>query len=77
MREIGHFIGGQHVAGTSGKFGDVFNPASGELSARVSLADTSEVNKAVAAAARYAGVRKSPAQATSGRIDQRFVESAV
>ena len=31
MREIGHFIGGKHVAGTSGKFGDVFNPASGEL----------------------------------------------
>ncbi len=26
MREIGHFIGGKPVAGTSGKFGDVFNP---------------------------------------------------
>ena len=33
MREIGHFIGGKHVAGTSGKFGDVFNPASGEVTA--------------------------------------------
>ncbi len=51
MREIGHFIGGKHVAGTSGKFGDVFNPASGELSARVALAGAEEVNKAVAAAA--------------------------
>ena len=51
MREIGHFIGGKHVAGTSGKFGDVFNPASGELSARVALAGADEVNKAVAAAA--------------------------
>ena len=29
MREIGHFIGGKYVAGSSGKFGDVFNPASG------------------------------------------------
>ena len=34
MREIGHFIGGKHVAGTSGKFGDVFNPASGEVTAQ-------------------------------------------
>ncbi len=51
MREIGHFIGGKPVAGTSGKFGDVFNPASGELAARVALAGAEEVNKAVAAAA--------------------------
>jgi hypothetical protein len=33
--------------------------------------------QAVAAAARYAGVRKNPVQPTSARIDQRFVESAV
>ena len=51
MREIGHFIGGKQVAGTSGKFGDVFNPASGEVTARVALADAAEVDKAVAAAA--------------------------
>jgi malonate-semialdehyde dehydrogenase (acetylating) / methylmalonate-semialdehyde dehydrogenase len=51
MREIGHFISGKHVAGTSGKFGDIFNPAVGELSARVALAGADEVNKAVAAAA--------------------------
>jgi len=50
MREIGHFIGGAPVAGNSGKFGDVFNPASGEVQARVSLASADEVNKAVAAA---------------------------
>src|ERR1700728_263591 len=49
MREIGHFIGGKHVAGTSGKFGDVFTPASGELSARVALAGADEVNKPVPA----------------------------
>jgi len=34
MRDIGHFIGGKPVAGTSGRYGEVFNPASGELSAR-------------------------------------------
>ena len=42
---------GKPVAGTSGKFGDVYNPAAGEVSGRVALADTAEVNKAVAAAA--------------------------
>src|SRR5215472_19238656 len=50
MREIGHFIAGKAVAGTSGRFGDVFNPAAGEVSARVALADAAEVSKAVAAA---------------------------
>ena len=41
MREIGHFIGGKPVAGTSGRFGDVFNPASGEVTGRVALAEIS------------------------------------
>ena len=50
MRDIGHFVGGKLVAGTSGKFGDVFNPASGEVTGRVSLADAREVDVAVAAA---------------------------
>jgi malonate-semialdehyde dehydrogenase (acetylating) / methylmalonate-semialdehyde dehydrogenase len=51
MREIGHFIGGKSVAGTSGKFGDVYNPAAGEVTGRVSLASTAEVDKAAAIAA--------------------------
>ena len=61
MREIGHFIGGKPVAGTSGKFGDVFNPAAGEVTARVALADAAEVNKAVtAAAAAFPGWASTP-----------------
>src|ERR1700722_15231641 len=47
MGEMGHFIGGKPVAGTSGKFGDVFNPAAGEVTSRVALADAAEVSKAV------------------------------
>ena len=38
MREIGHFIGGKAVKGTSGRFGDVFNPNTGEVQAKVALA---------------------------------------
>src|SRR5271167_119225 len=48
MREIGHFIGGKEVKGTSGRFGDVFNPNTGEVQAKVALAGTSETEKAIA-----------------------------
>ena len=48
--EIKHYIGGQQVAGRSGRTSPVFNPATGEQTAQVSLASTSEVGAAVAAA---------------------------
>ena len=51
MREIGHFIGGKQVAGTSGRSGDVFNPNTGEVQAKVALASKAEVEKAIANAA--------------------------
>jgi len=47
---VNHFINGKIVAGTSGRFGDVFNPATGERSRRVALADAGEVDVAVKAA---------------------------
>jgi malonate-semialdehyde dehydrogenase (acetylating) / methylmalonate-semialdehyde dehydrogenase len=47
MREIGHFIGGKRVAGTSGRFSDVFNPSTGAVQARVSLASPEELRAAV------------------------------
>ncbi len=50
MKEFGHFIGGDQVQGTSGRFGDVFNPATGEVQAKVAFASRAEVRKAVEAA---------------------------
>ncbi|WP_206999925.1 CoA-acylating methylmalonate-semialdehyde dehydrogenase [Trinickia mobilis] len=50
VRELAHFIGGSAVAGKSGRFGDVFNPALGSVAARVPLAGVDEVDAAVAAA---------------------------
>ncbi|WP_223478191.1 CoA-acylating methylmalonate-semialdehyde dehydrogenase [Oricola indica] len=47
MREIGHFIGGKRVAGTSGRFSDVYNPATGEVEAKVALASGAELNAAI------------------------------
>ena len=49
MREIGHFVGGKEVKGSS-RFADVFNPNTGEVQARVALAKHSEVEHAIALA---------------------------
>ncbi len=49
-RELSHWIGGRAVPGTSGRFGDVFHPASGQVQARVPLASEAEVEGAIAAA---------------------------
>ena len=51
MQELSHWVNGQHVKGTSGRFGDVFNPATGDVQARVPLASIAELDAAVAAAA--------------------------
>ena len=50
VRNITHFIGGKVQPGTSGRTGDVFNPATGKVQARVPLASKAEVASAVAAA---------------------------
>jgi malonate-semialdehyde dehydrogenase (acetylating)/methylmalonate-semialdehyde dehydrogenase len=47
---ISHWIGGRFVEGTSGRQGDVYNPAIGELTKRVDFASADEVGAAVAAA---------------------------
>ena len=51
MREIGHFIGGKTVKGASGRQGDVFNPNTGEVQAKVALADKADTEQAIANAA--------------------------
>ena len=50
MRDIQHFISGAAVAGVSGRFGDVFDPNTGEVQAKVALATAAEVDGAVQAA---------------------------
>ncbi len=52
MQELGHWIDGKRVAGTSGRFADVFNPATGEVQAKVALASKGELDSAVASAAK-------------------------
>ena len=55
MREITHFIDGVSVAGTSGRYGEIFNPNTGEVQARVALATPAELDAAVQAAIRAQG----------------------
>lgn len=47
MYQVGHFIGGKHVAGTSGRKQPIYNPATGEVQGEVSLASAEELNAAV------------------------------
>ncbi|WP_255949672.1 CoA-acylating methylmalonate-semialdehyde dehydrogenase [Streptomyces odontomachi] len=49
-KTVSHWIGGKPVEGTSGSYGPVTDPATGEVTTRVSFADASEVDAAVAAA---------------------------
>jgi len=51
MQQLSHYIDGEYIDGTSGRFADVFNPATGELQLKVQLATRDEVDAAVARAA--------------------------
>jgi malonate-semialdehyde dehydrogenase (acetylating) / methylmalonate-semialdehyde dehydrogenase len=51
LPQIAHWISGSRVQGSSGRFADVFHPASGRVQARVPLANNAEVDRAVTAAA--------------------------
>jgi malonate-semialdehyde dehydrogenase (acetylating)/methylmalonate-semialdehyde dehydrogenase len=74
MREIGHFIGGSEVKGTSGRYGDVFNPNTGEVQARVAFAKHAEVEHAIAVAetAQPAWAATNPQR--RARVMMKFLE---
>ena len=49
-RTIAHWIDGQPSVGETNRWGEVYNPASGEVAAQVALADSATVDRALAAA---------------------------
>ena len=56
-----HYIDGRRVEGSSGRYGDIFNPTDGEIRARVPLASAEETAGAIeAAAAAFPGWRDTP-----------------
>ena len=74
MRQVGHFINGKRVDGESGRTGDVFDPNTGEVQAKVALASRAEVSKAVdvAAKAQRAWAAENPQK--RARVMMRFLE---
>jgi malonate-semialdehyde dehydrogenase (acetylating) / methylmalonate-semialdehyde dehydrogenase len=74
MREIGHFIGGKQVAGGSGRTAEVFQPMTGEVIARVSLASKAELRGAVenAKAAQVGWAATNPQR--RARVMMKFLE---
>ncbi len=72
--ELGHFIAGKRVAGKSGRFGDVFNPATGEITARVAFADSSEIDAAVKAARNSFPAWAATPPITRARVMFRYKE---
>ena len=74
MYQIGHFINGKRVDGTSGRKQPVFNPATGEIQAEVSLASADELNAAVesAKAAQPAWAATNPQR--RARVFMKFVQ---
>ena len=56
-----HYVNGARVAGTGERFGDVFDPATGEVTARVPLASAAETARVIdAAAAAFPAWRDTP-----------------
>ena len=74
MQEIGHHINGATVAGKSGRTSEVFNPATGEVQARVSLATVDEMNEAVEIAAKAQPAWAATNPQRRARVLMKFVD---
>ena len=73
MQTLTHYINGEAANGKSRRFGDVFNPATGEVQAKVPMANASDVDNAVsgAAAAQPAWAAMNPQR--RARVMMEFV----
>src|SRR3989454_812123 len=78
VRELAHFIGGVQVRGpdlkSGGRFGDVFNPTTGALAAKVPLASKAEVERVIANAKDAFAGWSETSPLTRARVMFRFKE---
>ncbi|MEM8571706.1 MAG: CoA-acylating methylmalonate-semialdehyde dehydrogenase [Pseudomonadota bacterium] len=74
MIELSHFLDGERVSGKSGRFADIFNPATGEIQARVPLANAAEIDEAVQTAKSAQVLWGAQTPQRRARIMMRFVE---
>jgi len=74
VARISHWIDGKPWAGVAERSGDVFDPATGEVSGKVDFAASSEVDEAVGAAARAFQTWRNTSLAARSRILFAFRE---
>ncbi|MEE8370978.1 MAG: CoA-acylating methylmalonate-semialdehyde dehydrogenase [Sphingomonadales bacterium] len=74
MKEYAHYFNGEYVEGTSGRFGDVYNPSTGEVAARVPLASKTEMEAAIASAEKAFEVWSTTSVVKRSRVMFRFLE---
>ena len=74
MQKIGHYIDGENVSGKSDRTSDVFNPATGEVQAKVSLATVDEMNQAVEIAAKAQPAWAATNPQRRARVLMKFVD---
>lgn len=74
MKNYGHFVGGKHVAGTSKRYGDVWNPSTGRVKDRVVLATAADLNSAVEVARQAQPGWASTNPQRRARVLMRFVD---
>jgi malonate-semialdehyde dehydrogenase (acetylating) / methylmalonate-semialdehyde dehydrogenase len=74
MRRIGHFVGGRHSEGASGRVSDVYQPMTGDVIAQLALASKAEVRQAVenARAAQPAWAGTNPQR--RARVMMKFLD---
>ena len=74
MQKIGHYIDGENVSGKSDRTSDEFNPATGEVQAKVSLATVDEMNRAVEIAAKAQPAWAATNPQRRARVLMKFVD---
>ncbi|MDI6022705.1 CoA-acylating methylmalonate-semialdehyde dehydrogenase [Leucobacter sp. UT-8R-CII-1-4] len=74
IRTLTHFVGGEHIEGTSGNFADVFNPSTGDVQARVPIASKEEVAEAIAVAEAAQPAWGATNPQRRARVLMRFLE---
>jgi malonate-semialdehyde dehydrogenase (acetylating)/methylmalonate-semialdehyde dehydrogenase len=74
MRDLSHYISGEHIEGRSGRFADVFDPNTGDVQARVPLASRAEVDAAIASAAAAQPAWAATNPQKRARVLMKFLE---
>ncbi|MBT6266258.1 MAG: CoA-acylating methylmalonate-semialdehyde dehydrogenase [Tateyamaria sp.] len=74
MQELTHYIDGTHIKGTSGRFANVMNPATGEIQGKVPLASKDELCNAVSVAAKAQPAWGAVNPQRRARVMMKFVD---